>query len=189
MRPSSSRAPATALPLPRVPPFISEWDGKDNFYWSMFRHHVAKGLSPYFESTFWTRMSLQEGISNDCIRHSILSIGAYYQAILVAREELSRREPTSTHLSWIDTRRNKHHHAALDHHAKALGHLRQKMGSPLTDTHLTMMATLLFIAFENMQGNYHASGSLIRSGIKILSTTSRSSYIDAALLHNTPTLQ
>ncbi len=59
------------------------------------------------------------------------------------------------------------------------------MGSPLTDTRLTMMATLLFIAFENMQGNYHASGSLIRSGIKILSSTSLGSCIDAALLHDT----
>ena len=177
-----------APPLLRSPSFVFEWEDEDNFYWSMFQSNIVQSLSPHFESSFWRRLSLREGIRNDCIRHSVLSIGAYYQAIAVAKEESNHAKRQPTRSNWIDTRRNKHHHAALDHHAKALGHLRQKMGSSVTDTRLTMMATLLFIAFENMQGNYHAAGSLIRSGIKILSSSTPPSLIDTALLHDTLSL-
>ncbi len=93
MRPSlpCAAAAAAAPPLLRAPSFIFDWEDEDNFYWSMFQHHIVKGLSPYFESTFWTRMSLREGISNDCIRHSILSIGASPPGHRGGEEESTRR--------------------------------------------------------------------------------------------------
>ncbi|KAH8890235.1 hypothetical protein GQ53DRAFT_747682 [Thozetella sp. PMI_491] len=173
------------LPLSRPPSLLFDWEDDDNFYWSVFQNEVVEELSPYFESSFWMRLSLREGLMNDCIRHSVLSIGACYRAITAALEELNLRPGSPQHPSWVDTRRNMHHQAALNHHAKALSHLRQKMGSLRTDTRLTMIATLLFIAFENMQGNYHASGSLIRSGIKVLGSTTLNASIDAQLLHST----
>jgi len=153
-------------------------DGDDAWYFSLFRHHVTNEMSPYYHSDFWSRMSLRETLTNEAIRHSVLSIGAYCRAILSARE-LEMAEPLSIipwqhqnqnhqHHSWTNTRRGRHQRAALTHHAKALACIRMEIEAGGISTRLTMMATLLFVLFENMQGNYHASGNLVKTGVKML---------------------
>ncbi|KAI5917468.1 hypothetical protein F4810DRAFT_696225 [Camillea tinctor] len=153
--------------IPPMPSFGFEFDDDDRWYFVLFRDQVAHQLSPYYQSHFWTRTSLRDSMVNKCIRHSILSIGAYARALMELREE----HPWHTEMSrpwWPPTVLNRHHQAALVHQAKALSHLRSYIRMYGIDSRLTMTATLLFIVFENMQGNYHSSGNLVRSGIKVL---------------------
>ncbi|KAI0598809.1 hypothetical protein F4775DRAFT_553069 [Biscogniauxia sp. FL1348] len=162
LRPADEHA--SILPMPC---FGFEFDDDDRWYFALFRDQVALELSPYHQSHFWTRTSLRDSMVNKCVRHSILSIGAFARALMELREEY----PWNTNMScpwWPPTVLNRHHQAALVHQAKALSHLRSYIEMYGIDSHLTMTTTLLFIVFENMQGNYHSSGNLIRSGIKVL---------------------
>ncbi|KAI1375096.1 hypothetical protein F4677DRAFT_455041 [Hypoxylon crocopeplum] len=153
---ASSRSADYRPPVPLMPTFGFELNEEDKWYFTLFRDQICHELSPYYASNFWTQTSLRDSMVNRCVHHSILSIGAYARALMDLRDEY----PSGV--------LNRHHQAALVHHAKALSHLRSNMRLYGIDGRLTLAATLLFIVFENMQGNYHSSGNLIRSGIKVL---------------------
>ncbi|KAI2641418.1 hypothetical protein GGS26DRAFT_3458 [Hypomontagnella submonticulosa] len=160
---AAERRPSPVL----MPSFGFELNEEDKWYFALFRDQICYELSPYFRSGFWAQTSLRDGMVNRCVHHSILSIGAYGRALMDLRNEYSPNAKISR-TWWPPSVINRHHQAALVHHAKALSHLRSNIRSYGIDARLTMAATLLFIVFENMQGNYHSSGSLIRSGIKVL---------------------
>ncbi|KAI1411898.1 hypothetical protein F5Y13DRAFT_164576 [Hypoxylon sp. FL1857] len=161
------QSPCYRPSVPLMPSFGFELNEDDMWYFTLFRDQISHELSPYYQSTFWSQTSLRDSMVNRCVHHSILSIGAYGRALMDLRNEYSinGRVPRTW---WPSSSLNRHHQAALMHHAKALSHLRSNIGLYGLDGRLTMAATLLFIVFENMQGNYHTSGSLIRSGIKVL---------------------
>ncbi|KAI2621597.1 hypothetical protein GGR54DRAFT_630054 [Hypoxylon sp. NC1633] len=174
--PSSQSTDYTA-PVPPMPTFGFELNEEDKWYFALFRDHVSYELSPYYRSNFWAHTSLRDSVANRCVHHSILSIGAYARALMDLRNEY----PSCGKMSrtwWPPSVLNRHHQAALVHHAKALSHLRSNIRMYGLDGRLTLAATLLFIVFENMQGNYHSSGNLIRSGIKVL-TNMRNRDIDS----------
>ncbi|KAI1138553.1 hypothetical protein F5Y05DRAFT_43544 [Hypoxylon sp. FL0543] len=162
--------PAAYRPaVPLMPSFGFELNEDDMWYFTLFRDQISHELSPYHQSTFWSQTSLRDSMANRCVHHSILSIGAYGRALMDLRNEYSvnGKMPRTW---WPSSSLNRHHQAALMHHAKALSHLRSNIGLYGLDGRLTMAATLLFIVFENMQGNYHTSGNLIRNGIKVLTS-------------------
>ncbi|KAL7624988.1 hypothetical protein AAE478_004202 [Parahypoxylon ruwenzoriense] len=164
---TSSRSEDYRPPIPPTPSFGFELNEEDKWYFTLFRDQICHELSPYYRSSFWSRTSLRDCMVNRCVHHSILSIGAYARALMDLRAEYPTcgRAPRTWWPPWV---LNRHHQAALMHHAKALSHLRSNIELYGIDGRLTMAATLLFIVFENMQGNYHSSGNLIRSGIKVL---------------------
>ncbi|KAH9990467.1 hypothetical protein F4779DRAFT_610062 [Xylariaceae sp. FL0662B] len=167
--PQSVSSHATLSPMPS---FGFELNDEDGWYFTLFRDQVAHELSPYYQSNFWTRTSLRDSMVNKCIHHSVLSIGAYARALMDLRNEYSWRGNVSR-TWWPPSVLNRHHQAALVHHAKALSHLRSDIDMYGIDSRVAMAATLLFIVFENMQGNYHSSGNLIRSGIKVVTNLRR----------------
>ncbi|KAI8966184.1 hypothetical protein F5Y11DRAFT_215180 [Daldinia sp. FL1419] len=154
-------------PTPLMPTFGFELNDDDKWYFTLFRDQIAHELSPYFRSTFWSQTSLRDSMVNRCIHHSILSIGAYGRALMDLREGYTVNGKRCR-TWWPPSALNRHHQAALIHHAKALSHLQSNIRTYGIDGRLTMAATLLFIVFENMQGNYLSSGNLIRSGIKVM---------------------
>ncbi|CAJ2510359.1 Uu.00g050620.m01.CDS01 [Anthostomella pinea] len=162
LQPASSNT--SILPMPS---FGFELVDEDGWYFALFRDQVAHELSPYSPSNFWSQTSLRDSMVNKCIHHSILSIGAYARAVVELKEEYPWN-PNMSRPWWPPSVLNRHHQAALVHHAKALSFLRSDIEMYGIDGRTTMAATLLFIVFENMQGNYHSSGNLIRSGIKVL---------------------
>ncbi|KAI1477562.1 hypothetical protein F4774DRAFT_192797 [Daldinia eschscholtzii] len=167
-------------PTPQMPTFGFELSEDDKWYFSLFRDQISHELSPYFRSTFWSHTSLRDSMVNRCIHHSILSIGAYGRALMDLREGYAANGK-SCRTWWPPSVMNRHHQAALVHHAKALSHLRSNIRSYGIDGRLTMAATLLFIVFENMQGNYLSSGNLIRSGIKVLRNIRGADYSKSIL--------
>ncbi|KAI0470767.1 hypothetical protein GGR56DRAFT_682753 [Xylariaceae sp. FL0804] len=185
-----------STPRPRPPPAYSpamlDLGEQDGWYFVLFRDRVAHELSPCRQSAnFWSRIALRDSTASRCIRHSLLSIGASALALMEARRERggpggggydAARSSSSggsgsgsgsgsnDRAWWPPTVLNRHHQAALMHHDRALSHLQSDIRSGEIDGRMAMAATLLFIVFENMQGNYHSSGDLIRSGIKMLTS-------------------
>ncbi|KAH8652049.1 hypothetical protein BX600DRAFT_516138 [Xylariales sp. PMI_506] len=155
------------LPIPSSPGLGFALSSDDGWYFDLFRNQVAYDLSPCRKANFWTLWCLRGSVNFLSIRHSILGIGAYARALADLRND----QPWVNGVDrpwWPASIYNQHHQAALRHHSKALGYLRQDIKQNGVDNRTTMLATLLFIVFENMQGNYHASGSLVRSAIKVL---------------------
>lgn len=172
----SNAVVTTALSLHRSPELIPSLNHQDGHYLDFFSREVVHHLSPHYPSRFWSNISLCEIPSNECILHAVLGIGACSRAIEEAARETCAQKgtdaPSTAILNarqslWLHARGNRHHRAALAHYSKAIQTLRSKLRMHM-DARTAMMATLLFIAFENMQGNYHVAGSLIRSGLKVL---------------------
>ncbi|KAI0159878.1 hypothetical protein GGR52DRAFT_165635 [Hypoxylon sp. FL1284] len=165
LTPEPSRPTDYHLLIPPVPNFGFEMSEEDRWYFAIYRDQLAYELSPYCQANFFTRTSLRDSMINRCVHHSILSIGAYARALMDLHNEYPYGSEGSG-MWWPQSVLNRHHQAALMHHAKALSYLRSNIGQYGVDGRVTMTATLLFIVFENMQGNYHSSGNLIRRGIK-----------------------
>lgn len=169
-------------PAPLMPTFGFELNEEDKWYFTLYRDQVSHELSPHSQSNFFSRTSLRDSMVNRCVHHSILSIGAYARALMDLHDEY----PSCDKLSrtwWPPSVLNRHHQAALVHHAKALSHLRSNIRLYGLDGRITLAATLLFIVFENMQGNYHSSGNLIRSGIKVLTNIRNRDTDPRSILH------
>ncbi|KAI0124014.1 hypothetical protein BJ170DRAFT_686387 [Xylariales sp. AK1849] len=162
----------TQLPFFISPGFGFHVGDDDVWYFTLFRDQIAYDLSPCRGDNFWHRSSLRDSMTMRFIRHSILSIGAYARALIDLKTDYPLLK-SADRPWWPASIYNRHRQAALSHHAKALSYLRQDIGENGIDSRSTMAATLLFIVFENMQGNYHASGNLIRSGIKVLNNLGR----------------
>ncbi|OIW29346.1 hypothetical protein CONLIGDRAFT_321339 [Coniochaeta ligniaria NRRL 30616] len=166
--------------LQRSPPRIPSLNNQDAQYLDFFSTEVAVHLSPHYPSRFWSGISLCEISSNECILHAVLAIAACSRAVEEAGKDICAHKGAKASSTpaldarrslWLHARGNRHNRAALAHYSKAIQVLRSNL-SMHTNARTAMMATLLFIAFENMQGNYHAAGSLIRSGLKVLGGTS-----------------
>lgn len=164
--------PSSQPPLIISPGLGFDLVDDDAWYFSIFRDQVAYDLSPCQRTNFWVSSALRDSMTFECIRHSILSIGAYARAL----GDLKNNYPLLTSEDrpwWPASVFNRHREAAFHHHAQALSSLRREIHANGADGRTTMAATLLFIVFENMTGNYHASGNLIRSGIKVLNNMGR----------------
>ncbi|KAH7032643.1 uncharacterized protein B0I36DRAFT_99359 [Microdochium trichocladiopsis] len=162
IRPAVEPAPA---PMPSSANIFDS--DNDTWYFALFRDQVIPELSPYHGTRFWHQILHRDSTIHQCIRHCILSIGAYARAILELRQE----KPWEKHAShpWRSPSPYcPHFRASLEHNTKALHSLRSHLRLHGADNRLTMAATLLFIVFQNMQGNFHRSGDLIRTGIKIM---------------------
>ncbi|KAK8079074.1 hypothetical protein PG994_002881 [Apiospora phragmitis] len=143
--------------------------GDDGWYMTLFRERVANDLSPGKgpNSNFWIRSSFRDGMTMKAIRHSILGIGAYSRALIDLKSDYPWIK-TADRPWWPSSIHNRHHQAALDHHIKAISYLQQDIRNNNIDDRMAMAANLLLIVFENMRGNYHVAGNLVRSGIKVL---------------------
>lgn len=160
------------VPLLVQPRLDVEASGDDGWYFSLFRLQVVHDLSFEHRHNFWTQPSLRDSMATRSVRHSVLSIGAYARALLDLKSDYPWLQ-SADRPWWPKNIVNRHHQAALDHHSKALSYLRQDIATNGVDSQTTMAANLLFIVFENMQGNYHSAGNLVRSGIKYLNQLDR----------------
>ncbi|KAI1852512.1 hypothetical protein JX265_011147 [Neoarthrinium moseri] len=166
-------------PLRNQPPLLIspgcgfELAEDDAWYFSLFRNQVAYDLSQqHQQNNFWTRSCLRDAVTMKTIRHSILSIGAYARALMDLKNDWPLLQDADRPW-WPASVFNRHREAAFSHHDQALSCLREEIQTHGIDHRSTMAATLLFIVFENMTGNYHASGNLVRSGIKVLNNMGR----------------
>lgn len=163
------------LPLLVVPKTGLGLSGDEYWYYALYRNKVAQDLSPCHNGNFWSRSPLRDSMTRRSIKHSILGIGAYARALM----DLATEHPTlyaADRPWWPVTVFNKHREAALKHHAQALACMRREILLDDPECRAMMAATLLFIVFENMMGNYHSSRNLIRSGIKLLNNMGQSMF-------------
>jgi hypothetical protein len=170
--PGSSDLPAATLELaPSIPaPMPGQFIGQHAIYFDFFRRQLSRDLEHLSKnSEFWIRNILSQSMLNDCVRNSVLALGALSQAIHVENsllEQLPGKPTVSLPLSK-QFFLNEHHEAATSFQVQAVSLFRQffMTAEPRAQPSTVLVVFLLFIAFELLQGNMPAADSLIRSGI------------------------
>ncbi|KAN0121758.1 hypothetical protein V8E51_000084 [Hyaloscypha variabilis] len=163
--------------LPRIPsanlysPTASIHTTEDECrYFDFFSDNVAGKMAGFFESTFWTRIVVQESHRVPAIRHAAISIAALFKSMeTAAGPELK--------VNVVQSFDKKHHEYALIQYLKAIQALKQYISaSDSRQIGPALIACLLFVCFEAIQGSYTSAFQQIYGAIKIL----RSCYVGQA---------
>lgn len=160
-RQTASQSAGLAITVGRALPSI-RLHGSDVLYFDFFRSEAVKELSGYLPSSFWSRIVLCETLTDSCIRHAILALGA------ASYPSVARNQ----HLPWSpsnDASFNAHGRAAICHHTKALALFREMManGTDNFPSRSAFIVTPLLVAFTMLQSNTKAAETLL-SGLKAL---------------------
>jgi len=150
-------------------PASSMFAGVASNYFDLFHPHLSHeqlvGLSPI---DFWTNAVVPESQGDECIYNSMLAINLLSDALCLGVEAPT---PTATHAAGL------HHSsppaeplkAALQRHMTAVSMFRTRIAqdgniSPRT----VLIATVLFVAYELLQGNIETADSLAVKGVTLL---------------------
>lgn len=160
-RQAPSQSSGLAITVGRALPSI-RLEGCDVLYFDFFRSEAVKELSGYNSSSFWSRTVLCETLTNPCIRHAILALGAAAYP-LVARNQRLPPSPTT------DATSDTHGRAAICHHTKALALFREMMANGIENfpSRTAFIATPLLVAFTMLQSNNQAAEALL-SGLRAM---------------------
>lgn len=141
--------------------------GSDVLYFDFFRSEAVNELSGYLPSSFWSRTVLCETLTDVCIRHAILALGAASYPS-VARNQHLPSSPSS------DATSDAHGRAAICHHTKALALFREMMASGIENfpCRSAFIVTPLLVAFTMLQNNNQAAEALL-SGLRAMQEVCR----------------
>jgi Fungal specific transcription factor domain len=158
------RIPSVSLYGPSVNIHTSEDEAR---YFDIFSERTAHELSGFFDSTFWSRLVLQESHNVAAIRHAVIALGAL-------NKSLESAPGPDLKVNVIQSIDKKHHEHAVSQHLKAIQALNYYISSSeAPQLRNALIACLLFVCFETFQGSYASSVQQTYGGLKIL----RSYYV------------
>ncbi|KAK8058586.1 hypothetical protein PG994_009034 [Apiospora phragmitis] len=141
-------------------------NSREGLYFGLYQNRVAKKLA-YPE--LWYRSVLRESVRDKTVRHGVIAIGALAQAGLEHAARTSTRQAPRRTLS-SELIRSAHYREAIQNYTQALSTFRNRVelegGSIPPRT--VIIATLLFLLFEQMQGNSDAVQQLTGNVIAML---------------------
>ncbi|KAH8693207.1 hypothetical protein BGW36DRAFT_386136 [Talaromyces proteolyticus] len=145
----------------------------DVVYFDYFRYQVANNLAGFYTTSIWSRLAAGEGLQDDCIRHSVLSIGAFMRSMAEPAPSLCNSTASgggmSRTLMLNRIINNKHQEAALQHHAKATTSFHRNIQYlTLSTPSKVVITTLLLAVFELLQGQMNVANLLVNSSIDFL---------------------
>lgn len=157
--PIQPRIPTTDIYTPNISLEATEEEGR---YFRYFCDRTAYQLSGYFDPTFWDHIILRESYNVIPIRHAVIAISALNKAI---------EDSPGPHLkvNVIQDINKKHYEFAVLQYLKAIQALNQYLSSsngPQLRT--ALVACLLFVCFETIQGSYASSVQQTYGGLKLL---------------------
>ncbi|KXJ86720.1 hypothetical protein Micbo1qcDRAFT_236782 [Microdochium bolleyi] len=114
----------------------------------------------------WNRAMLRESVHDDCIRHGLMAIGALSKALYGNPDPAVRR----LSLDAPGLRDNTHYQAAGSYYSTALRLLRARLARDggTQNPRTILMATFMFIGYENMLDNFASVDILLANGIYLL---------------------
>ncbi|KAI1500408.1 hypothetical protein F5X99DRAFT_386469 [Biscogniauxia marginata] len=127
-------------------------------YFDAFRNSVVQNLCLNGYTNLWSQTMLRESMRDECIRDCVLGIGALYRALL----HETQRGPALIPL-WRIPLAGKHtlsryHRDAIQYYTSSLSKFRTRLSSEASRTkpRTILIASILFLVYEVMQGNCEA---------------------------------
>ncbi|KAK8004298.1 hypothetical protein PG989_004017 [Apiospora arundinis] len=141
-------------------------NSREGLYFELYQNKIARKLA-YPE--LWYRSVLRESVRDKTVRHAVLAIGALAQAGLEHAARTNARQVPRRTLSW-ELVRSTHYREAIQNYTQALSTFRNRVGLEgcSTPPRTVIIATLLFLIFEQMQGNSDAAQKLAGNAIAML---------------------
>jgi hypothetical protein len=158
-------------PSPGFTPLSRTFSAHEVPYFDFFLHGLAKDLSGYNCSEFWSRIVPCEAMGNDCVSNAVLAIAALSQGISNEVSSGSTRSKPSALFPWTaKSIVNDHHRVALRYYVQALSLFRKQVdvGVDTRSPRTVFIMTMLLITFELLQGNMEMVDSLMTSSIQLL---------------------
>lgn len=173
-----------------VQPRCSTMESGEVVYFDHFRNHIMHQLGGLGLEEFWSRTVLRESATQDYVLDAILGISALVQA----RRTTDLIRPLNKS-SIISHQSGAHYHRATRYYVRALSRYRGQISSEtITSPRTVLIATLLFVVFELLQGDTDAVNKLTASSLVLLKdaleqavitgTGTLATTIDDAAIHN-----
>ena len=162
LRPKATTGPALAhQPGPTIP-LPCSLDAQELHAFDHFRQRTAGQLAGHFASAIWEYLVLQVSHQQPAVMHAAIAVGSLYQS----------RQATAL-VSGVSGLENSSYRQAVTHYSKAIVKLRAYMEGANGEnreeiTTTVLIACLLFISFEMLQGDQKLVISHLVKGLKIL---------------------
>ncbi|KAJ5086547.1 hypothetical protein NUU61_007854 [Penicillium alfredii] len=143
---------------PRSTPSLSTAEGES---FAFFKLHTAREIAGGFDSTLWNQIILPLSNNELSIFHAAVAVGAMHR--------LSRGQcPSLTMTGFFEPKSP----FAIRQYVKSVNQLRSRLNGPSDAVcgEVALVACLLFICLEMLQGNRPGALAHLRTGLRILST-------------------
>ncbi|KAH7024894.1 uncharacterized protein B0I36DRAFT_366796 [Microdochium trichocladiopsis] len=157
--------------------FIKPWEVP---YFDNFRLNVVPQLR-YGRVEFWRRTVLRESVHDEGIRNALLALGALgrvHEQRNLSKDSANGTTAVPLYKSRVEILTNagsgrvalNHYYQALVHHSKAINAFRRLLASPLNKhtPRSILIATVLLVEFESLQGNTEAADQLTARSLSLL---------------------
>ncbi|KAF4471278.1 hypothetical protein FALBO_1811 [Fusarium albosuccineum] len=164
-KPILPRADATGLDLLGklyIQPRATTLEEGEVPYFDMFRHQMAHDFAYTPCTLFWNRIIPREAMSDECVRSSVLGIGALILSLRRLGPEplvgLSREPSDATH------------QLAVQYHTKAIStlHARMQRNFQTISRRNVLINMFLLFLFELLHGNTKAADRMLTSSVELL---------------------
>ncbi|KAL1868264.1 hypothetical protein Daus18300_005988 [Diaporthe australafricana] len=139
---------------------------QDGLYFQLFQAHTANELSGYFDSTFWSRLVLQECHSEAAVRHAVVALGALYKT-LDKHCESPPSSPAAAAVAAVDSAK-QHWEVAVRSYSSACTSLFSVAGQDSSANRTRLMASVLLACFDSFIGDHKQAIKQIQIGLGLL---------------------
>lgn len=124
-----------------------------------FRNRTGPEMSGFYDASFWNRVVLQVAHASTPLRHCIVAVASLHESLQLdhGSRQLENEDFASKSIQF-----------ALKHYNKAIQSLRQLDGERPLEKETVLLACILFICYENMDGAYDRSLAHVRNGLNII---------------------
>lgn len=158
-----SRINSHVISFPQVLDYHSDVSSlahkSDNVRYLEFYHRcTSQGISSGFDKGFWSRISLQIGQTEPCVRHALIALGFLTMNMTGSlQDDYARFGPISKPKTL------------LFHYNKAVDALLKRMSEASYVPEIGLVSCILFICIEYLRGNHMTALIHFTSGLNILS--------------------
>ncbi|KAF4443212.1 hypothetical protein F53441_11521 [Fusarium austroafricanum] len=164
---SASHERPSGTPL-LIQPRASSLEAHEVPYFDLFRYQMAHDFGYTPCTLFWNRVIPRETMSDDCVRFSVLSVGALMQSL----NRLGPRPYTGLKLFSDFSRASTDptYRLALHYHSKAISTLQTRIKTSFStiSRRNTLINMFLLFLFELMHGNTTAADRILTSSVELL---------------------
>lgn len=144
----------------RGPAIIIPSSADERRYFQRFYQTNLRELSGVFANIFWAQIVPQTALREASVRHAATTIAALTKTLEAA--------PTSSYRVDNRTVRDQHYKFAIEQYTNAVSSLREALATKKSGLRTALIAAMLFVCIEILQGDQRAASRQVHQGLALL---------------------
>jgi hypothetical protein len=144
----------------RSPTVIIPGSADERRYFQRFCQTTSHELSGVFSNIFWAQIVPQTALHEASVRHAVTTIAALTKTLEAA--------PASSYRIDTQTVQDEHHKFAIEQYTKAVSSLREALATKQSGLRTALIAAILFVCIETLQGDQRSASRQIHQGLALL---------------------